>query len=60
MIISKRMLVFTVTPEEYETIKEFVKAVNLELAEPYITFREFEQIVDGNDGKKIKCECWVD
>lgn len=54
------MLVFTVTPEEYETIKEFVKAINLELAEPYITFREFEQIVDGNGGKKIKCECWVD
>ena len=59
MIISKKMLVFTVTPEEYETIKEFVKAINAEL-DAYITFREFEQIVTGNDGKKIKCECWVD
>ena len=52
------MLVVTVTPEEYETIKEFVKAINAEL-DAYITFREFEQIVSGNDGKKIKCECWI-
>ena len=59
MITSKRMLVFTITPEEYETIKEFVKAINVEL-DGNITFREFEQIVTGNDGKKIKCECWID
>ena len=59
MITSKRMLVITVTPEEYETIKEFVKAINVEL-DGNITFREFEQIVTGNDGKKIKCECWID
>lgn len=59
MITSKRMLVITVTPEEYETIKEFVKAINVEL-DGNITFREFEQIVYGNDSKRIKCECWVD
>lgn len=59
MIISKKMLVITVTPEEYETVKEFVKAINAEL-DAFITLREFEQIVTGNDGKKIKCECWVD
>lgn len=59
MITSKRMLVFTVTPEEYDTIKEFVKAINVELS-ANITFRDFEHIVSGNDGKKIKCECWVD
>ena len=58
MITSKRMLVITVTPEEYETIKEFVKVINAEL-DAFITFREFEQIVSGNDGKKIKCECWI-
>lgn len=52
------MLVVTVTPEEYETIKEFVKAINSEL-DAFITLREFEQIVTGNDGKKIKCECWI-
>ena len=52
------MLVVTVTPEEYETIKEFVKAINAEL-DAFITLREFEQIVTGNDGKKIKCECWI-
>lgn len=59
MITSKRMLVITVTPEEYETIKEFVKAINVELS-GNITFREFEQIECGNGGKRIKCECWVD
>ena len=59
MITSKRMLVVTVTPEEYETIKEFVRAINVEL-DGNITFREFEQIVCGNAGKKIKCECWLD
>ena len=53
------MLVITVTPEEYETIKEFVKAINVEL-DGNITFREFEQIVCGNAGKRIKCECWID
>ena len=58
MITSKRMLVFTITPEEYETIKEFVKAINVEL-DGNITFRDFEHIVNGNDGKKIKCECWI-
>ena len=58
MIISKKMLVVTVTPEEYETIKEFVKAINAEL-DAFITLREFEQIVTANDGKKIKCECWI-
>lgn len=59
MITSKKMLVVTVTPEEYETIKEFVKAINVEL-DGNITFREFEQIVCGNDSKRIKCECWID
>lgn len=52
------MLVVTVTPEEYETIKEFVKAINIEL-DGNITFRDFEHIVNGNDGKRIKCECWI-
>ena len=51
------MLVFTVTPEEYETIKEFVKAINVEL-DGNITFRDFEHIVD-DKGKRIKCECWI-
>lgn len=59
MITSKKMLVVTVTPEEYETIKEFVKAINIEL-DGNITFRDFDHIVDGTDIKKIKCECWID
>ena len=58
MITSKKMLVVTVTPEEYEIIKEFVKAINIEL-DGNVTFREFEQIVTGDAGKKIKCECWI-
>ena len=53
------MIVFTLTPEEYKLLKEFVTTINVELY-AHITFREFEQIVTGNDGKKIKCECWVD
>lgn len=59
MITSKKMLVFNVTQLEYETIKEFIKAVNVEL-DGNITFREFEQVEVGNAGKRIKCECWLD
>lgn len=51
------MIVFTLTPEEYKLLKEFVTNINVEL-NAHITFREFEQSVS-DKGKQIKVECWI-
>ena len=57
MISSKKMIVFTLTPEEYTLLKEFVRTIDIEL-DAQITFREFEQSVS-DKGKQIKVECWI-